>query len=74
MLYHQETFLKKIFIDQSTLQPFITCIYNVVCIPDTDLENCDVSSLSKETLDTIEADSFWCMSKLLDGIQVRTVA
>lgn len=36
---------------------------------DGDLENHDVSKLSKEVLDTIEADSFWCMSKLLDGIQ-----
>ncbi|EDO38219.1 predicted protein, partial [Nematostella vectensis] len=34
-----------------------------------DLENYDVQSLSQEILDTIEADSFWCMSKLLDGIQ-----
>ena len=37
---------------------------------DGDLENHDVSQLPKETLDVIEADSFWCMSKLLDGIQV----
>lgn len=37
---------------------------------DGDLENHDVSQLAKETLDIIEADSFWCMSKLLDGIQV----
>ncbi|KAM3833377.1 TBC1 domain family member 22A isoform 1-T1 [Vipera latastei] len=34
-----------------------------------DLENFDVSSLSTEVLQNIEADSFWCMSKLLDGIQ-----
>lgn len=32
-------------------------------------ENFEVSQLSKETLNTIEADSFWCTSKLLDGIQ-----
>ena len=44
----------------------LPCILTV----DGDLENHDVSKLSKETLDTIEADSFWCMSKLLDGIQV----
>ncbi|XP_074609684.1 TBC1 domain family member 22A-like isoform X3 [Acropora palmata] len=36
---------------------------------DGGLEDHDVSKLSKEILDTIEADSFWCMSKLLDGIQ-----
>lgn len=38
---------------------------------DGGLEDHDVSKLSKEILDTIEADSFWCMSKLLDGIQVK---
>ena len=43
----------------------------VYFIVDGDLENHDVSQLSQETLDTIEADSFWCMSKLLDGIQVN---
>lgn len=34
------------------------------------MENFDVSSLQEEALRNIEADSFWCMSKLLDGIQV----
>ncbi|XP_051890145.1 TBC1 domain family member 22A isoform X5 [Pristis pectinata] len=34
-----------------------------------EVENFDVSSLSDEVLQNIEADSFWCMSKLLDGIQ-----
>lgn len=29
----------------------------------------DITALSKEELDMIEADSYWCMSKLLDGIQ-----
>lgn len=33
------------------------------------LETYNVSNLSKEALDTIEADSFWCLGKLLDGIQ-----
>jgi hypothetical protein len=28
-----------------------------------------VSSLPKEQRDIIEADSFWCLSKFLDGIQ-----
>lgn len=36
---------------------------------DGELETYDVSNLSKEALDTIEADSFWCLGKLLDGIQ-----
>lgn len=34
-----------------------------------DLENYDVATLSKEQRDIIEADSFWCLSKFLDGIQ-----
>ncbi|XP_012280437.1 TBC1 domain family member 22B [Orussus abietinus] len=34
-----------------------------------DLENYDVASLPKEQRDIIEADSFWCLSKFLDGIQ-----
>ncbi len=32
-------------------------------------EDFDVSTLPKETIRVMEADSFWCMSKLLDGIQ-----
>jgi len=36
---------------------------------DGDLDNWDVSSLPKEQRDIIEADSFWCLSKFLDGIQ-----
>ncbi|KAM9321340.1 TBC1 domain family member 22B [Gastrophryne carolinensis] len=34
-----------------------------------EVENFDVASLSPDTLQNIEADSFWSMSKLLDGIQ-----
>ncbi|KAM6453632.1 TBC1 domain family member 22B isoform 3-T3 [Liasis olivaceus] len=34
-----------------------------------DVENFDVTNLSQDVLQSIEADSFWCMSKLLDGIQ-----
>lgn len=40
--------------------------------PEEEVENFDVSSLQEEALRNIEADSFWCMSKLLDGIQVRS--
>lgn len=38
--------------------------------PEEEVENFDVSSLQEEALRNIEADSYWCMSKLLDGIQV----
>lgn len=36
---------------------------------DCEFKEIDISPLTKEQLDMIEADSFWCMSKLLDGIQ-----
>ncbi|XP_024072317.1 TBC1 domain family member 22A isoform X3 [Terrapene carolina triunguis] len=38
-------------------------------IAEEEVENFDVSSLPEEVLQNIEADSYWCMSKLLDGIQ-----
>ncbi|KAF8635225.1 hypothetical protein AX17_004000 [Amanita inopinata Kibby_2008] len=36
---------------------------------DSDPELFDPSSLPKHVLDAVEADSFWCLSRLLDGIQ-----
>ncbi|KAI8393921.1 rab-GTPase-TBC domain-containing protein [Radiomyces spectabilis] len=36
---------------------------------DEDPEDYDVSQLDPSILSVIEADSFWCLSKLLDGIQ-----
>lgn len=33
------------------------------------LDNFDMSSLSNDYVKEIEADSYWCTSKLLDGIQ-----
>jgi len=36
---------------------------------DSDPENFDPSVLPKDILNAIEADSFWCLSRLLDGIQ-----
>ncbi|XP_050437959.1 TBC1 domain family member 22B isoform X2 [Adelges cooleyi] len=35
----------------------------------TNIETLNVSSISKEHRDALEADSFWCLSKFLDGIQ-----
>ena len=34
-----------------------------------DPESYDVSLLPPEALEALEADTFWCLSKLLDGIQ-----
>ena len=36
---------------------------------DDNPEEYDVSQLDSAVLSVIEADSFWCLSKLLDGIQ-----
>lgn len=45
------------------------CIIHCIIFSDYELEDCDLNDLPKETLHIIEADSFWCTSKLLDGIQ-----
>ena len=36
---------------------------------DSDPELYDVSALPPSVLEALEADTFWCLSKLLDGIQ-----
>jgi hypothetical protein len=33
------------------------------------MEHFQLTDLSPEILTVVEADSFWCMTKLLDGIQ-----
>jgi hypothetical protein len=38
-------------------------------ITDSDPELFDPSILPKNVLEAVEADSFWCLSRLLDGIQ-----
>ncbi|XP_066996989.1 TBC1 domain family member 22B [Anabrus simplex] len=49
--------------------PFYVVFLQEVIPSEGDLENWNVSSLPKEQRDIIEADSFWCLSKFLDGIQ-----
>lgn len=46
------------------------CVLCVVFSLEEDVENFEMASLPLDTQRNIEADSFWCMSKLLDGIQV----
>ena len=41
----------------------------VFVVSDIEVENCDLLGLDLETRAIIEADSFWCTSRLLDGIQ-----
>ena len=40
-----------------------------LCSPDSDPELYNPSQLPLSVLNAIEADSFWCLSRLLDGIQ-----
>lgn len=42
--------------------------------PDSDPEQFDPSRLPSAALNAIEADSFWCLSRLLDGIQDNYIA
>ena len=41
---------------------------------DSDPEEFDPSLLPPNVLDAIEADTFWCLSRLLDGIQDNYIA
>lgn len=61
-------------LDSIFLSPFFRedlWTLSTFCFTEEDVENFDVTNLSQDVLRSIEADSFWCMSKLLDGIQVR---
>ncbi|KAI8782075.1 TBC1 domain family member 22B-like isoform X1 [Biomphalaria glabrata] len=49
--------------------PFFVVFLSEYIENDIEVENCDLTELPQSTRDLIEADSFWCMSKLLDGIQ-----
>ncbi|RKP09484.1 rab-GTPase-TBC domain-containing protein [Thamnocephalis sphaerospora] len=51
------------------LTPFFQVFLSSYVSVDTDLEEFDIGELPEEVLTVIEADSFWCMTKLLDGIQ-----
>jgi len=49
--------------------PFFVVFLQDLIPEGSDLDNHDVSSLVEEDRRNIEADSFWCLSKLLEGIQ-----
>ena len=48
--------------------PFLT-VFLSEHFSDGPMEVWDVTSLSEETRTTVEADCYWCLCKLLDGIQ-----
>lgn len=47
--------------------PALTCI--TFSLTEENLDTYEVEQVSEEDRAVVEADSFWCMSKLLDGIQ-----
>lgn len=49
--------------------PFFVVFLSEYIENDIEVENCDLLELAPETRAIIEADSFWCTSRLLDGIQ-----
>lgn len=49
------------------------CPHLMTCYSEGDVERADVGSISPETLTEVEADCFWCLTKLLDGIQVEVM-
>lgn len=49
--------------------PFFVVFLSEYIDNDVEVENINLTELPEETLNGIEADTFWCTSKLLDGIQ-----
>lgn len=49
--------------------PFFVVFLQDYIPADADVENYDVSKLFPDALKQVEADSYWCFAKLLDGIQ-----
>ncbi|XP_045166376.2 TBC1 domain family member 22A-like isoform X1 [Mercenaria mercenaria] len=49
--------------------PFFVVFLSEFIENDIEVENINLTELPEETLNIIEADTFWCTSKLLDGIQ-----
>ena len=45
-------------------------VYNIVFFSDEEVETYDINKVPKDILDSVEADTFWCMTRLLNGIQV----
>ncbi|ELT94978.1 hypothetical protein CAPTEDRAFT_184346 [Capitella teleta] len=49
--------------------PFFVVFLTEYIHNDVEIENCALGNLPEEQLGALEADCFWCFSKLLDGIQ-----
>jgi hypothetical protein len=53
--------------------PFFVVFLEEVLPPDVEVETFEVDMLNDEMKNDIEADSYWCMSKFLDSIQVNYI-
>eukprot|EP00158_Paraphelidium_tribonemae_P004612 Partr_v1_DN26872_c0_g1_i3_m40406 putative TBC1 domain family member len=49
--------------------PFFQVFLSEYLDKQADVENCNIQDIANDALDCVEADTFWCLSKLLDGIQ-----
>lgn len=56
--------------DPISIACYVKLVYSILAISNT-FEDCDISKLPSDKLAMLEADCFWCVSKLLDGIQVN---
>lgn len=52
---------------------YISIQLHFILILDVEVETFDVELLNAEIRNNIEADSYWCMSKFLDSIQVNYI-
>jgi hypothetical protein len=50
---------------------YLEPILNILLVEGDDPTNATVDHITDNEMTTVEADSFWCLTKLLDGIQVR---
>ncbi|OXA36871.1 TBC1 domain family member 22B [Folsomia candida] len=53
--------------------PFFVVFLEQVLPPSVEVETFEVGNLPQEERNNIEADSYWCMSKFLDSIQVNYI-
>ena len=66
-----DSFLPSLFIFLHRYVPLNSCSLRLTRLPsqDSDPELFDPACLPPNVLNAVEADSFWCLSRLLDGIQ-----
>lgn len=51
--------------------PWVNCLFHASRpTEEEDVDAADVSRVPTDVLRNVEADTYWCMSRLLDGIQV----